>query len=143
MFASETGAQIGPTEDDVALLWLDQTISGCDPVCAVATLESMSPASPLSANIAGIGELFSGPSLALYWDSTDSRAPDILITPNIGVTYSDSKKKEAEHGGFAKDDVNVIMLVANPHFHSSTITTPVETAQVAPTILKALGLDPN
>lgn len=131
--------QIGPTEDDVALLWLSPS---CNVATEVAALESASPASPLSANIAGIGEIFSGPSIGLYYNSGDSRAPDILVTPNIGVTYSNSKKKLAEHGGFSHDDVNVIMLVSNPSFHSSTIASPVETAQVAPTILQALGLDP-
>ena len=99
--------------------------------------------SPASDNIAGIGEIFSGPSIGLYYNSGDSRAPDILITPNIGVTYSNSKKKLAEHGGFSHDDTNVIMLVSNPSFKASTISTPVETAQVAPTILQALQLSPN
>ena len=48
-----------------------------------------------------------------------------------------------EHGGFARDDTNVVMLLANPGVASATITSPVETAQIAPTILKALGLDPH
>jgi arylsulfatase A-like enzyme len=130
--------QIGPTEDDVALIWLKST---CDAATEVNALDTT--LSPLSANVAGIGEIFSGPSLALYYNAGDSRAPDILITPNIGVTYSNSGKKEAEHGGFAKDDTNVIVLVSNPKFHSSTVTTPVQTAQVAPTVLKALGLEPG
>jgi arylsulfatase A-like enzyme len=65
------------------------------------------------------------------------------VTPNIGVTYSGSTKKLSEHGGFAHDDTNVMMLLANPNFAPKTITSPVETMQVAPTILKALGLDPN
>jgi arylsulfatase A-like enzyme len=129
--------QIGPTEDDVALIWLK---SSCNVATEVAALEA---ASPLGNNIAGLGEIFSGPSIGLYWNAGDSRAPDILVTPNYGVTYSNSGKKEAEHGGFAKDDTNVIMLVSNPSFKAKTVTTPVETAQVAPTILKALGLDPN
>jgi hypothetical protein len=132
--------QIGPTEDDVALLWLNST---CDVATEVGVLESMSPALPLSDNIAGIGEIFSGPSIGLYYNAGDSRAPDILITPNIGVTYSNSKKKLAEHGGFAHDDVNVMMLLSNPSFSAKTVTAPVETAQVAPTILQAMGLDPN
>jgi hypothetical protein len=131
--------QIGPTEDDVALLWLK---SSCDVATEVGALETMSPALPLSSNIAGIGQIFSGPSIGLYYNAGDSRAPDILITPNIGVTYSNSKKKLAEHGGFAHDDVNVMMLVSNPSFSAKTVTSPVETAQVAPTILEALGLDP-
>jgi len=128
--------QIGPTEDDVALIWLK---SSCNVATEVAALETKSP---VSNNIAGIGELFSGPALGLYYNAGDSRAPDILVTPNIGVTYSNSKKKQAEHGGFAKDDVNVIMLVSNPSFSAKTITSPVETSRVAPTILQALGLDP-
>ena len=36
-----------------------------------------------------------------------------------------------------------MLLLSNPSFSANTITTAVGTAQVAPTILKALGLDPN
>jgi hypothetical protein len=36
-----------------------------------------------------------------------------------------------------------MLLLSNPGFELKTITTPVETLQIAPTILKALGLDPN
>jgi arylsulfatase A-like enzyme len=35
------------------------------------------------------------------------------------------------------------MLLSNPTFKAKTVTGPVETMQVAPTVLKALGLDPN
>jgi arylsulfatase A-like enzyme len=48
-----------------------------------------------------------------------------------------------EHGGFAHDDTNAMMLVSNPRFTASTVHSAVETAQVAPTILEALGLQPN
>jgi arylsulfatase A-like enzyme len=65
------------------------------------------------------------------------------VQPNVGVIYTGSKKKQAEHGGFAHDDTNVMLLVSNPHMDASTVTSFVETTQVAPTILKALGLDPN
>jgi hypothetical protein len=141
LFPSETSDQVGPTEDDVALLWLDQTVMGCDTSGAVSTLENASPAPP-GTNKAGIGQIFSGPSIGLYYNNNDSRKPDILITPNIGVTYSNSTKKLAEHGGFAHDDTNVILLVSNPSFPARTITTPVQTKQVAPSILVALGLNP-
>jgi arylsulfatase A-like enzyme len=43
----------------------------------------------------------------------------------------------------ANDDTNVIMLLSNPSFQAATVTTPVKTMQLAPTILQALGLDPN
>jgi arylsulfatase A-like enzyme len=35
------------------------------------------------------------------------------------------------------------MILSNPSFQPTTVTTAVETLQIAPTILEALGLDPN
>jgi hypothetical protein len=35
------------------------------------------------------------------------------------------------------------MLVSNPKLRARTITSPVETSQVAPAIVKALGLNPE
>jgi len=140
---SNAGGQIGPTEDDVSLLWLKKS---CNTTAEVQVLETQSPASN---NIAGIGQIFYGPSLAQLFNAPgippngDSRTPDIAITPNVGVTYSGSTKKQAEHGGFSHDDTNVMILLSNPSIAPNTITTPVQTAQVAPTILQALGLSPH
>jgi arylsulfatase A-like enzyme len=75
--------------------------------------------------------------------SGDPRTPDIIVQPNPGVVYTGSHKKQAEHGGFAQDDTNVMILVSNPSVQPGTVTTFVETTQVAPTILQALGLDPG
>ncbi|MGA8599541.1 MAG: hypothetical protein WB676_32875 [Bryobacteraceae bacterium] len=47
-----------------------------------------------------------------------------------------------DHGGFGHDDTNVMLLVASPFFTAQTVSDASTTAQVAPTILKALGLDP-
>jgi hypothetical protein len=47
-----------------------------------------------------------------------------------------------DHGGFAHDDTNVMMLVANPSFAPLTVSADTQTIQVAPTIVKALGLNP-
>jgi hypothetical protein len=134
---------IGPTEDDISLLWLSDSTQTTS---AVGMLESQSPTTN---NIAGIGQIFSGPAIGQMFNlpglppGGDPRTPDIIVTPNVGVTYSGSGKKLAEHGGFSHDDTNVIMLLSNPSFSSETITSPVETAQIAPTILAALGLDPE
>ena len=65
------------------------------------------------------------------------------MQPNIGHTYTGSTKKQAEHGGFEFDDTNVMMLVSNPSIRPKTVHAWAETIQVAPTILKALGLDPK
>jgi arylsulfatase A-like enzyme len=139
--ANPTG--VGPTEDEVSLVWLSRQ---CTTESAVNMLETQSPA---PANIAGIGQIFWGPGITQLYNapglppSGDPRTPDILVTPDIGVTYSGSTKKLAEHGGFAHDDVNVMLLLSNPGFSPETVTTPVETLQIAPTILQALGLNPN
>jgi hypothetical protein len=43
-----------------------------------------------------------------------------------------------------QEDIGIVMLLrSNPSFEPKTITAPVETLQIAPTILKASGLDPN
>lgn len=130
---------IGPTQDDVSLLWLTDS-STTD--AAVTTLEE-------NATKAGIGQIFYGPALALNYNKPglgpglDPRTPDIIVSPNVGVIYTGSTAKLAEHGGFAHDDTNVILLFANPKLSSATIHAAVETTQVAPTILKVLGLDPK
>jgi hypothetical protein len=134
---------LGPTEDDVSLVWLN---SSCTAENVVDMLETQSPSTN---NIAGIGEIFWGAGMTQLYNapglppSGDPRTPDILVTPHIGVTYSGSTKKLAEHGGFSHDDTNVLLLVSNPGLRGSTVTIPVTTMQVAPTILKALGLNPS
>jgi hypothetical protein len=130
---------IGPTEDDVSLLWL---ANSANTVSAVSTLEA-------NAVKAGIGQIYYGSSLALNYDTPglppngDPRTPDIIVTPNVGVTYTGSAAKLSEHGGFSHDDTNVILLLSNPAFRPHNVYTEVGTLQVAPTILKALGLNPS
>jgi arylsulfatase A-like enzyme len=128
---------IGPTEDDVSLLWLTNS---SDTLAAVNILEANASATGIA-----LGQIFYGPSLALnYNDPTvDPRTPDIIVTPNVGVTYTGSTKKQEEHGGFAHDDTNVVLLLSNPSFDPETVRTAVGTAQVAPTVLEALGIDPS
>jgi hypothetical protein len=128
---------IGPTEDDVSLLWLSP---GSDTVTAVNLLEA-------NARSIGLGQIYFGGSLRSVLDrpglppAGDPRTPDIIVTPNVGVIYTGSSKKQEEHGGFAHDDTNVILLLSNPGFEAKTVRAEVQTAQVAPTILQALHLD--
>jgi len=126
---------IGPTEDDVSLIWLKNS---SDTASSVKILEQ-------NADQIGLGQIYYGPSLALnYNDPTvDPRTPDIILTPNVGVVYTGSSKKLAEHGGFAHDDTNVMLLLSNPSFDGRTVFAEVGTAQVAPTILKALRIEPS
>jgi arylsulfatase A-like enzyme len=139
---SNAGNQIGPTEDDVSLLWLKR---GCSTETEVMSLETTSPANH---NIAGIGQIFWGSALTQLFNAPglpprDPRTPDIIVTPDVGVTYSKSTSKQAEHGGFAHDDINVMLLLSGPWVSPKTFTAPVQTAQIGPTVLKVLGLNPD
>ena len=130
---------IGATEDDVSVLWLKP---GASVNAAVQLLET-------DATLIGLGEIYYGPTLALNYNvggigpGQDPRTPDIIVTPNVGVTYSASTTMIGDHGGFAHDDTYVILLVANPAFTPQTVSVTTRTAQVAPTILQALGLNPQ
>ena len=124
-------------EDDISMLWLtDQSQT-----------QSFASILGMSANedLFGQGEIFAGPSLTLQFNNplTDSRTPDIIVAPNVGVIYTGGTAKVSEHGGFAYDDRNVLLIVSNPSYKPSTFNDQVETRQIAPTIVKALGLDPS
>jgi len=131
---------IGSTEDDVSLLWLK---ADSETDAAVNILEE-----PANVKAAGIGQIYANQTLETLFDKpglpgyADPRTPDIAIAPNVGVTYTGSASKLAEHGGFSHDDTNVILLISNPSFQPKDVSAAVETIQVAPTVLKALGLDP-
>jgi arylsulfatase A-like enzyme len=143
----------GPTEDDISQLWLSPgNTTATNTLAAVGILET-------NAAAAGIGQIFYSTSLETMFNAPgvpkvngpccnllpggDPRTPDIIVAPNVGVVYTGSQSKQSEHGGFAHDDTNVMLLVSNPGFDSQTVNSFVETAQVAPTILSILGLDPN
>jgi hypothetical protein len=120
------------------VLWLKK---GASVTAAVDLLES-------DATEIGLGEIYYGPTLALNYNvgglepGEDPRSPDIIVAPNVGVTYSGSTSMIGDHGGFAHDDTNVMLLVANPNFTPQTVSAEAQTIQVAPTMLQALGLNP-
>jgi hypothetical protein len=140
---------LGLAEDDISQLWLTNS---SDTATAVSMLEDNGTA-------VGLGQILYGASLTTIFnppgvpnvpgpccwlrEGGDPRTPDIIVLPNVGVVYTGSTKKQSEHGGFAWDDTNVMLLVSNPDIRPRTIHSFVETAQVAPTILKFLGLDPD
>jgi predicted AlkP superfamily pyrophosphatase or phosphodiesterase len=123
------------TQDDVSMLWLTDQSKTDD---VVKALEA-------GAKGAYIQKTLSGDSLQLLFNNpkADSRVPDIIVEPIPGVIYTNSTSKIAEHGGFSTDDTNVALLISNPKFKRQEIKEAVETTQIAPSILAALGLNPN
>jgi hypothetical protein len=74
----------------------------------------------------------------------DARVPDVLGISQYGTVYTSKKKKIAEHGGANPQDRDVALVVSgNPIQNAGSVDgTAVETTQIAPTILRLLGLDP-
>jgi hypothetical protein len=70
----------------------------------------------------------------------DSRTPDFMISVNSGVVYT-TGSKIAEQGGDNTYDRNVALLISSPQIKPMVATPVVQTTQVAPTILRALGYD--
>ena len=140
---------LGIAEDDISQLWLADSTHTND---AVTALEN-------AGTTIGLGQILYDGSLTTLFNPPgvpvepgpccaklqggDPRTPDIVVLPNVGVVYTGGLKKQSEHGGFAWDDTNVMLLVSNPRIDHRTVHSFVETTQVAPTILKVLGLDPN
>jgi hypothetical protein len=131
----------GHIEDDVALYWLhDGRQAAAGAAALAATPADGSTQDP------SIERVFTPASrgfTAMFGDpAADPRTPDIIVQPRPGTIYSLSAKKFAEHGGFAEDDAHVALLVSHPALRRATVDRLVRTKQVAPTILRALGLDP-
>ena len=138
--------------DDVGIVWL-QDQSAANVSAVVAQLQANRAAifaDRLPEDTLFSQSISSGAALAaIFGDPTvpgtvaAARAPNVFIQPDAGVIYSGSSKKIAEHGGGTLDDTHVALLVSSPGLRERTVTEPVDTMQVAPTILKALGLEPR
>lgn len=134
-------------DDDIALIWLgDQSQTGA--VAAYLNKYAATSNPNSSFNYFGplfIEEVMAGNELALKFNDplTDPAVPDVIVQPVYGTIYTGSTAKNAEHGGFSIGDTNVGLIVSNPGFQPRVVKTPVATSEVAPSILKALGLNPS
>lgn len=124
------------TPDDVALIWLTDPEKTQDAVNALQA----------NAGTDHIARILWGPAINYQFGDplSDSRVPNIIVVPQPGVIYAKAKAtKHGEHGGFSHDDTNVALIVANPAFTAQVIDAPVTTTSIAPTTLRALGLNPE
>jgi len=137
----QPAATIGAAEafdisDDGSLIWLT------DPSLAPSVVGLLS--TPSAQQTLGIQEIFAGPSLRNKFNDPggDPRTPDIILKVNTGVIFTGGSKL-SEHGGFNEDDVHTALLVSLPDLKQTTVKSAVSNQQVAPTVIKALGLDPS
>jgi Type I phosphodiesterase / nucleotide pyrophosphatase len=122
--------------DDGSLIWLT------DPSLAPGVVATLS--TPAIQQTLGIQEIFAGQSLRNKFNNpgADPRTPDIILKVNTGVIFTGGTKL-AEHGGFNEDDVHTALLLSLEGMDRAVVKSAVSNQQVAPTIIQALGLDPN
>jgi Type I phosphodiesterase / nucleotide pyrophosphatase len=122
--------------DDGSLIWLT------DPSLAPSVVATLS--TPANQQALGIQEIFAGQSLRNKFNNpgADPRTPDIILKVNTGVIFTGGSKL-SEHGGFNEDDVHTALLLSLDGMERAVVKSAVSNQQVAPTIIQALGLDPN
>src|SRR5450755_3401627 len=138
------------TDDDGMLLWLsNRSQAAADFVKQYLLTHSAAgnnvSGNPVTVSASGLKALYAGSASAAFFGvpNSDPRHPDVLGIAQHGVVYTGGKAKIAEHGGDDPQDRNVPILVVSPSLrHGATIGAPVETTQIAPTILTLLGLSP-
>jgi hypothetical protein len=126
------------TADTMALIWLTDRSKAAD---AAKVLRQ-------NAAAVGAGRITSGTDVAKLFGGqlggNPSRIPDLVVEPVKGVVYTDPNSKLVDHGSGSAEDTHVPLVVVDPHHQGGfTINCPVSLRQIAPTILQALGLDPQ
>jgi Type I phosphodiesterase / nucleotide pyrophosphatase len=143
------------TDDDVMQLWLsDRSQAAADFVknhlLTHPAAGNNVGGSAITVQASGLKAVYAGAAAAAFIGvpASDPRHPDVLGIVQHGVVYTGGKSKIAEHGGDDRQDRNVPILVVAPRLlpglqGGRVIGTPVETTQIAPTILALLGLNPD
>ena len=93
----------------------------------------------------GLRKIFAGHQAAHFFGVSKSEPhhPDVFAIAQVGTIYT-TGSKIAEHGGDNPADRDVPLVVYAPGVvQPGQSGRRVETTQVAPTILKLLGLSPN
>jgi len=124
--------------DDASLIWLDPSQRNQE------TLKSSEADLSAASAALGIQTILDRTQLKkVYRDpAKDSRTPDFFVVSQKGVVYTGGSKL-SEHGGVADDDLHVALLVSAPGLKGDIVTDDVFTTQIAPTILRLLGLAPE
>jgi hypothetical protein len=93
----------------------------------------------------GLAQIYAGHEAADFFGVpySDPRYPDVFGRVQVGTVYTGGSKI-AEHGGDNPGDRDVPLLVYAPGtVRPQSSDRWVETTQVAPTVLRLLGLDPS
>ncbi|MBV8541958.1 MAG: alkaline phosphatase family protein [Pseudonocardiales bacterium] len=139
------------TDDDAMLLWLtDRSQAAAEFAKAFLLAQSGQgngiTGAPKPFTASGLATVFAGRAAARFFGvpAGDPRVPDLFGIVQHGVVYTGGTSKIAEHGGADPQDRNVPIVLSGAGVDDAgTLGEPVETTQIAPTILRLLGLNPS
>ena len=139
------------TDDDAILLWLTDHSQAAADFAKTYLLAQSGQGNdinghPKAFTASGLATVFAGRDAAKYFGvpAGDPRVPDVFGIVTHGVVYTGGTSKIAEHGGADPQDRNVPIVLAGVGVDDAqTVREPVETTQIAPTILRLLGLNPG
>ena len=146
---SNTTLVVQEADDDGLLWWLsDRSQAATDFVKNYLWTHS-APAvnfagQTITVQHSGLAEIYSGQQSAQFFgvSNSDPHHPDVFGIAQVGTIYT-TGSKIAEHGGDNPADRDVPLVVYAPGVvQPGQSSRGVETTQVAPTILKLLGLSP-
>jgi arylsulfatase A-like enzyme len=139
------------TDDDGMLLWLSDRSVAATTFAKNFLLDYSGTGNdingaPKAFTQSGLTQVYAGAEAAGYFNVpvNDPRVPDVFGIAQYGVVFTGGQAKIAEHGGANFQDRNVPILISGAGIHGhAVVNTPLETTEIAPTILSLLGLDPN
>jgi len=140
--------------DDGMLIWLNDRSDAATAFAKTYLLGHDGTGNDIAGNpkpytASGLAKVYAGADAAAFMGvpAGDARVPDVIGIAQYGSVYTGKHGKIAEHGGDNPQDRDVPLVVSGAalaHGHwRHTDSSPVETTQIAPTILKLLGLDPQ
>jgi hypothetical protein len=137
--------------DDGMLMWLNDRSQGAANFAKQFLLSHSGTGNDINGNPkpytkSGLTQVFAGEAAADYFkvQPGDPRVPDVFGIAQVGSVYTGKQGKIAEHGGANPQDRDVPLVVSGDAVsHNKVVAGAVETTQIAPTILKLLGLNPN
>ena len=137
--------------DDGMLIWLSDRSAAATEFAKNFLLEHSGTGNDINGNPkpytqSGLRQVFAGGAAADFFKVPpgDARVPDVFGISQVGVVYTGKKGKIAEHGGANPQDRDVPLVVSGDPVGDHEVNGGrVETTQIAPTILKLLGLDPS
>ena len=139
------------TNDDAMIMWLSDRSQAAADFAKAFLLGHNGTGNDINGSAkaytaSGLKTVYAGKQAAAFFGTSvgDPRVPDLYAFAQHGVVFTGGTGKLAEHGGADPQDRNVPLVISGKASDpGSSSSATVETTQIAPTILRLLGLNPR